>query len=71
MESKISDQWKMGGDCSICRKRKYCTKDCTQHKAWVRRAIAAAFGRTKAGRMMNAMKKTMTDMGHETEYMDG
>ncbi len=71
MEPKISEQWKMGGDCSICRKRKYCNKECSQHKARVRRLVAAAFAQTKAGRMMNAMKKTMTDMGHEMEYMDG
>lgn len=27
-----ADQWKQGGDCEKCRRRKYCNKSCTMHK---------------------------------------
>ena len=65
-----SDQWKEGGNCNVCRKVKYCRVDCTAHKKWMQRAMAMAFAESKAGRMLSAMKKTMHDMGHETEYLD-
>lgn len=29
-ENKKSDQWLLDGDCSLCRKRNYCTKDCSK-----------------------------------------
>jgi len=67
----LSEQWKQGGDCQLCRKREYCRKSCKQHELWTQRKIAEAFARTKAGRMMSAMKKTIHDLGGETEYLDG
>jgi len=27
-----ADQWKRGGDCEKCRRKKYCSKACTMHK---------------------------------------
>jgi len=65
-----SDQWKQGGDCSICRRKNYCRKDCKQHELWMKRAMAQIFAKSKAGRMLSAMKRTMHEMGHEMEYMD-
>ena len=29
-EAKKSDQWLLDGDCSLCRKRNYCTKNCSK-----------------------------------------
>ena len=29
-ENKKSDQWLLDGDCSLCRKRNYCTKNCSK-----------------------------------------
>ena len=65
-----SDQWKQGGDCSICRRAKYCRTTCKQHKLWMQRAMAQIFAKTKAGRMMSAMKQAIHNAGGETEYMD-
>ena len=28
----VTDQWKLGGDCSKCRRANYCSKDCTATK---------------------------------------
>ena len=27
-----TDQWKLDGDCSLCRKNNYCSKPCTRNK---------------------------------------
>lgn len=27
-----SEQWKLDGDCSLCRRKKYCSKQCTRNK---------------------------------------
>jgi hypothetical protein len=67
--TQTSDQWKQGGDCSICRRKEYCRKACRQHHLWYQRAIAQIMAKSKAGRMLSAMKRTMHDAGHEMEYM--
>lgn len=28
----MNDQWKLSGDCNLCRRRWYCKKPCTAHK---------------------------------------
>ena len=65
------DQWKQGGDCSVCRRANYCRKRCREHKAFMQRAIRQVFAASKAGKIMNAIKKTMYEQGHEMEYLDG
>lgn len=27
-----NEQWKEGGNCNECRRKKYCTKACTKHR---------------------------------------
>ena len=61
-----ADQWKQGGDCSICRRKKYCRKACTKHKQWMAAAIRQVFAQTKAGKAMAAMKQATGE-----EYADG
>ena len=34
-----NEQWKSGGDCSKCRRKKYCKKECSEHKRLVNRVI--------------------------------
>lgn len=36
------EQWKSGGDCRICRRRKYCTKTCSAYEKALKRDIATA-----------------------------
>jgi hypothetical protein len=36
----------------------------------MQRAMAQIFAKTKAGRMMSAMKQAIHNAGGETEYMD-
>jgi len=34
-----TDQWKDGGDCTICRRAGYCKRPCKHRKRWIKRAI--------------------------------
>ena len=38
-----SDQWKMDGDCKICRRLTYCHNDCPAHKQRMQRVAKAAY----------------------------
>lgn len=38
-----NEQWKSGGDCEQCRRRNYCSKECTEHKKMLNELIATAF----------------------------
>lgn len=29
---EFNEQWKLDGDCSICRRRSYCSKVCTRNR---------------------------------------
>lgn len=29
---EINEQWKLDGDCSICRRRSYCSKVCARNR---------------------------------------
>lgn len=46
----ISEQWKLDGDCSKCRRSKYCNKDCKAHnhrrQAYIHRAFCEAMIKT-------------------------
>lgn len=33
------EQWIEGGDCSICRRARYCNTECKQHRLFERRRI--------------------------------
>ncbi len=70
MPQRSSDQWKAGGDCSICRREKYCKTECTEHQRRLQRFVRSAFYKTKAGKLMAAIEKTLADAGHKPEYLD-
>lgn len=40
-----SNQWELNGDCSLCRREKYCSKPCTMNKRYnkylLKRAVAS------------------------------
>ena len=40
-----NEQWKNGGDCKECRRRRYCSKECTQHKKYRHRRMKEALYR--------------------------
>ena len=56
-EKDISRQFEagMGGDCSICRRKNYCSKGCKENKRRQKSLIAEAFTKTPAGRSLLAM----------------
>ena len=56
-EKDISRQFEagMGGDCSICRRRNYCSKGCKENQRRQERLIKEAFTKTWAGDMLLTM----------------
>lgn len=34
-----SEQWKLEGDCSLCRRKDYCKTDCKAHKEYINKII--------------------------------
>lgn len=48
-----NQQWKSGGDCSICRRKEYCTKGCKAYGRRNQRMIAEAFAKTEVGKIAN------------------
>ena len=48
-----NEQWLLNGDCSICRRRNYCKKECTKRArataAWLRRAVKGALDDVTGG----------------------
>lgn len=34
-----NEQWKLDGNCSACRKRKYCGTECNRHKTLIERKV--------------------------------
>ena len=34
-----NEQWKQGGECSKCRRQKYCKKECSEHKRMIDRVV--------------------------------
>ena len=37
-----NEQWKLQGDCSLCRRKNYCKSECAASKAYVKRACYSA-----------------------------
>lgn len=63
MEENRTNQWELEGDCSICRRKNYCSKPCTRckretHKFLIGAAVDALDRRTGGAysATMNAMK---------------
>lgn len=53
MDENKSNQWELDGDCSLCRRRKYCSKPCTRCKretqALIRGFVANALDERTGG----------------------
>lgn len=48
--ANANEQWLLGGDCTKCRRQKYCQKDCKVHGQQVRRDIHSyIMSKTKFG----------------------
>lgn len=41
-----SDQWIRGGNCDVCRRRKFCGKTCAAHERFIQSAISEAMMKT-------------------------
>lgn len=48
-----SEQWKLDGDCNLCRRKNYCSKPCTRCKrvfeASIQRAVVSALDKRTGG----------------------
>lgn len=54
-----SEQWKLEGKCSECRRQSYCKKTCSATKAAIQRGMVEAISQTKVGRLaMLIMQQT-------------
>lgn len=54
---KPNDQWKSGGICQMCRRRKYCKKRCTAHREFINGKALDYFRRmTHVPEIQNAMR---------------
>lgn len=60
-EKDISRQFEagMGGDCSICRREKYCTKGCKENSRRQSRSLIWGISKTPAGRSLLAMNAAL------------
>lgn len=53
------EQWKSTGDCSICRRQNYCSRQCRANKAAMQVAIEEALNTIPS---YIAMKKALKDV---------
>lgn len=59
-----NEQWKLNGDCSKCRRKKYCGTKCSAFNATTKKQIIDAFYNTKAGKIL----KTVESVTGENEF---
>lgn len=59
MESKPdrSEQWLLGGDCSVCRRHKYCSKPCKPRQLYEQRRTASIIANAMMRAMINGTRK--------------
>lgn len=48
-----------GGDCSKCRRKKYCEKGCKENEKRQKRLIADAFAKTEVRKSMAVMMREL------------
>ena len=49
---EFNDQWKLDGDCSLCRRRSYCSKVCTRNRNKTRAEIKNLVGKIMVQRVL-------------------
>ena len=52
---KPADQWKLGGDCVLCRRKKYCRKQCSARKKAFERALYSCVNSRLGGDFMRML----------------
>lgn len=52
VNDKESEQWLLNGNCSICRKRKYCNKDCSARIKAFEKKVSNSIGSIFLKRML-------------------
>ena len=58
-----SEQWKLNGQCSICRRKSYCKKQCKANKENFKTEVKNTFTNKKQNL---AMMKIMSILGRNT-----
>lgn len=53
------NQWEHNGDCSKCRRKEYCSKECSAHKRAIKRVFAEAINQTPLKKRMDAVKAVL------------
>lgn len=43
MDENKSNQWELDGDCSLCRRKNYCSKDCSRRKQFKKSYVKSMF----------------------------
>ena len=49
---EFNEQWKLDGDCSICRRRSYCSKICTRNRNKNRAELIDLVGKLMVSRVL-------------------
>ena len=53
----MADSWLTDGDCSSCRRNKYCSKECKRHKELCERKLRdLVLSRTKLGFALSLLR---------------
>lgn len=66
MSKDRSEQWLLSGDCSICRRKNYCSKPCTRCKreaqAEIKRLVADCVNKATGGVLSEYIDRTIKYM---------
>lgn len=54
-----NEQWLKGGNCSECRKQKYCSKSCKAHDKYMDRMFTEAFTKTSPGKILKQINTVL------------
>lgn len=54
---EVNEQWLDIGDCSVCRRQKYCSKPCKRARMRQQRELAAVVGRAMLKAMVGGYDK--------------
>lgn len=53
----MADSWLTDGDCSLCRRNKYCSKDCKRHKELCEKQLCnLVLSRTELGFALSLLR---------------
>lgn len=59
---QTNEQWTSGGDCTQCRRNKYCSKPCTANKRFEKERLSQAVTETVVGTLGHAGVSVNTDV---------